>query len=393
MIFINKKKYFYLFIFLFILFFYFLNKYNKFGLSKTSYSILSFCFNIRSIVNRIGFFISNDENNIYNKYKELENDYNSLQNKYFTISYLKDCLNLTRDYILDGKTFDRNSLPASILMMKNNSTEQYFVINRGLVDKINNGMAVSVGTFLLGRVTRILEHYSDVIMITNSNLKIAVKFEKTNIKGIVQGCGNKDFLQAFYVQDPENKIEEGQLVYTSGEGMIFPAGYVVGKVKEVIRDSNLYVTVIIKTICDFDNIEYCNVLTDSYIENISESINYLQNSYNPKILKNELKNKIDENNLNSKKNIENSNLESTKKEYIEEAVKKNKDENSNFKGIECEEEDDEQDEELNDEDDEEVENKENDNVNKIKEIEQDNNNKKEAIKNNNEKLEIENLNN
>lgn len=83
---------------------------------------------------------------------------------------------------------------------------------------------------LLGRITEVSDNYSIVILINDCNSRIPVITGVSGAKGIL--AKEKGGLKVIYLEEDHN-ISVGEVVYTSGDGQIFPRGIPVAIVTQV----------------------------------------------------------------------------------------------------------------------------------------------------------------
>ena len=92
------------------------------------------------------------------------------------------------------------------------------------------GMAVLAPDGVVGRVDKIFDNYSDVMLITDARSKIAVEVARNRAQGILHG----DSEDGCVVDVPKDyEVELGDLIQTSGVDELFPKGHPVGQVAEV----------------------------------------------------------------------------------------------------------------------------------------------------------------
>lgn len=92
------------------------------------------------------------------------------------------------------------------------------------------GMAVLSPDGVVGRVDKIFDDYSDVMLITDARSKIAVELAGNRAQGILEG-DSEDGCVVDVSKDYE--VEVGDLVQTSGVDELFPKGHPVGQVASV----------------------------------------------------------------------------------------------------------------------------------------------------------------
>ncbi|CAN5559294.1 MAG: rod shape-determining protein MreC [Pyrinomonadaceae bacterium] len=109
------------------------------------------------------------------------------------------------------------------------------IINRGSLDGIKLNMPVVTDGGLVGRVTAVSPLTAQVDLITRdkSGLGAVVgEISNSNVLGVVSGTSKKDLLEMRYVSGSVD-VQPGQVVYTTGQDGIFPAGLKVGEIVEV----------------------------------------------------------------------------------------------------------------------------------------------------------------
>lgn len=92
------------------------------------------------------------------------------------------------------------------------------------------GMAVLSPDGVVGRVDKVFDDYSDVMLVTDARSKIAVEVARNRAQGILHG----DSEYGCIVDVPKDyEVEPGDLIQTSGVDELFPKGHPVGRVVEI----------------------------------------------------------------------------------------------------------------------------------------------------------------
>lgn len=125
------------------------------------------------------------------------------------------------------------------VLVKNFDGEHYFLIDAGSKQGIKRDMVAVYKDSLVGRVVEVYPSYCKVLLITDPHCKVAAVCSQTGTKGIHEGLGNTQFTALGYV-DPQQPIKEGDLVLSSGEGMLFPYGYALGTIQSFENDGHSY---------------------------------------------------------------------------------------------------------------------------------------------------------
>lgn len=139
-----------------------------------------------------------------------------------------------------------------------NITDGY-VINKGTKDGIEKDMVVISAEGLVGKVTRAETNYSIIQSIINENIAVSVMVQSTReTTGILRGVTDSKNrnLTKIYNLPIDSNIKEGDVILTSGLGMVYPKEIRVGVVLSVETD-NLRVmkNAIVKPYVDFNKLE------------------------------------------------------------------------------------------------------------------------------------------
>ena len=109
------------------------------------------------------------------------------------------------------------------------------IINRGSLDGVKLNMPVVSDGGLIGRVTAVspLTAQFDLITRDKSGVGGVVgEIGSSNILGVVAGTSKRDLVEMKYVSGSA-EIQPGQVVYTTGQDGIYPAGLKIGEIVEV----------------------------------------------------------------------------------------------------------------------------------------------------------------
>ena len=109
------------------------------------------------------------------------------------------------------------------------------IINRGSLDGVKLNMAIVTNGGLVGRVTAVSPLTAQVDLITKDKSGLGGvigELGKSNALGVVSGTGKKELLEMGYVPGSV-EVQVGEIVYTTGQDGIFPAGLKLGEIVEV----------------------------------------------------------------------------------------------------------------------------------------------------------------
>lgn len=110
------------------------------------------------------------------------------------------------------------------------------IINRGSLDGIKLNMPVVTDGGLVGRVTAVSPLTAQVDLITRDKSGVGAvvgEISGSNVLGVVMGTSKRDLVEMRYVAGSTD-VQPGQIVYTTGQDGIYPAGLKIGEIVQVI---------------------------------------------------------------------------------------------------------------------------------------------------------------
>ena len=140
---------------------------------------------------------------------------------------------------------------------------QSVLINAGARDGVMDGWAAMDGLGLVGRISGVGQKASRVILLTDTDSRIPVVVQPSGQTAILSG-DNTPLPPLDFIDDPD-ALRAGDLVFSSADGGIFPAGLVVGKVV-VQADNRLRV----RLEADFNRLEYLRIMRSQPMEVIPD---------------------------------------------------------------------------------------------------------------------------
>lgn len=144
--------------------------------------------------------------------------------------------NLQLKSLLNGAELIRNNvLVAELVGISPDPFHHVITINRGLSDKITEGLAVIDGEGLMGQVIEVFKNHSRVLLISDSRHALPIYNLRNNMRSIIEGTGDYQRLRLRHVS-PTQDIEVGDTLLSSGIGGRFPSGYPVGTVSSIVKD-------------------------------------------------------------------------------------------------------------------------------------------------------------
>lgn len=126
-------------------------------------------------------------------------------------------------------------IAADVSLVENSDSKEKFFINKGKNEGIVNNLPVLYDGYLIGKITKVGNSYSEVTLLTSKDAKISVVLNNNEIQ-ILRGNGDGTFSINNY---NESVIENQQFnIETSGMSDVFPRGLKIGTY--VIKDLNAF---------------------------------------------------------------------------------------------------------------------------------------------------------
>ena len=164
-----------------------------------------------------------------------------------------------------------NPVLARVIASETGNYFSTFTINKGKKDGIDSQMAVITSEGLVGYVYEVFDTTSKVITIIDDQASLAALIESSRDQGAVKGTlgSTGEPLCRMYYLSADSVPRPGDRVITSGVGVSFPKGLLIGYVREstrAIEDNKHYI--VVEPAADFEHIE--NVLVLRYYAEVEE---------------------------------------------------------------------------------------------------------------------------
>lgn len=172
--------------------------------------------------------------------------------------YEKENIELSRLLNIHRKYPDYEKLGVQIISKDTSNWYNVFTIDRGKKDGIAVDMFVVAEGGLVGRVFEVSDKYAKVMTIIDDRSAVHGQSRQSDDIGVVRGDSNlmQQGLCLMEYIDLEAKISVGDEVITSVFSEMYPAGIIIGYVKEIqTAEDGLTKSAIITTGVDFDRLD------------------------------------------------------------------------------------------------------------------------------------------
>lgn len=144
-------------------------------------------------------------------------------------------------------------ITARIIAEEGDAFSHSVIAYTGGTDEVKKGQVVLSDRGVVGRVDKLGNMYSKILLITDINSRIPVMVEKNRVRGILAGDNTSVPKMVFIPLDAE--INVGDRIVTSGVAGVFPSGLPVGRIASVEKNQ-----VIVKPYSNLDNLEYVRIV-------------------------------------------------------------------------------------------------------------------------------------
>lgn len=122
-------------------------------------------------------------------------------------------------------------LAARIIGNLNGATNRVAFVDRGSNAGVQKGMAVVTADGIAGKVLESYPTASQILMVDDPGFAAGVISQKNHVRGILMGVGHGK-CKVEFVQN-EEKVDVGEIFYTSGDDRVFPKGMPAARVTAV----------------------------------------------------------------------------------------------------------------------------------------------------------------
>jgi rod shape-determining protein MreC len=161
-------------------------------------------------------------------------------------------------------------IEARVINNSVNKQHNFITLNKGAANGIEPEMGVMSREGLVGVVKGVSEHFSTVISLLNSELKISAKHKKSGYFGSLNWDG-RNYLYANLKEIPlHTKLNPGDTILTSGYSTIFPEGILIGYVDSWQQTGGSFNNIKVRLSTDFKRISEVYVIKNLFKEEQSK---------------------------------------------------------------------------------------------------------------------------
>jgi len=215
---------------------------------------------MRSIWSHYFYLISTEKENDILKRKLAETiyDVNQCREKEYSNERFRK--------LLDFKTVSGlNAISAEVIGKDPSQWYKSLVIDKGSAEGVTTGLPVVVPEGIVGQVIDASNHYAKVLLIIDSTSAVDALVQQTRAHGIIKG-DSKNRCLLNYVSRKEI-VGIGDSVVSSGLDGVFPKGFLIGKVTDIVLSkSGIFQEIEVSPFVDFNKIEEVLVVLNAASE-------------------------------------------------------------------------------------------------------------------------------
>ncbi|AUC86988.1 rod shape-determining protein MreC [Alteromonas sp. MB-3u-76] len=155
---------------------------------------------------------------------------------------------------------ESRKMVAELMAVDKNPYSQQVLINKGAIDGVYLSQPVIDDSGIVGQIMEVGSTNSRVLLLADVTHAIPVRSLRNDIRFIATGSGSLNELYVEHVPHSVD-IQEGDVLISSGLGSVFPEGYPVARVKQVVRDeSRPFSRVIVTPTASLDRLRHLLLL-------------------------------------------------------------------------------------------------------------------------------------
>ena len=158
-----------------------------------------------------------------------------------------------------------DAIVAKVLTKNFSEQEHYCFINKGSQENVRENMVAFYKLQIIGKVSEVHDFYSKITFITDKRCKVACFTNDTHAQGILAGTNKPNQCTLDYVSHL-SPVEDQDLLFSSGEGLVFPEGFCLGKiVSHQLQDKALHYEIAVEPLVNLSELKFCLLANQAHI--------------------------------------------------------------------------------------------------------------------------------
>ena len=202
--------------------------------------------------------------NLRDENKRLQTENGHLKVELTQLKGLKALVARSQPYRLAQKHYVFDSILSGVIWKTAPFHSHRLLINAGTRDGLKKDAAVITPEGIVGRVWVTTPFSAEVEPITNAGAAAGALLEDSRLEGVVQGTGSM-LLKWNFIPNYE-RVEIGDVLYTSGTDKIYPKGLPIGQVVKSETGAKLYRDIVVRPFVDYSRLEETLVVISKWAQ-------------------------------------------------------------------------------------------------------------------------------
>jgi rod shape-determining protein MreC len=155
--------------------------------------------------------------------------------------------------------FIAKTVAAQVIGSSGSEQSRSVYIDEGANDGLKPDMAVITGDGVVGKILRVFQSTSQVLLLDDQTSGVGAILEKSRLQGVLRGTAAGEIVLEKVMSD--ETVQPGEKVLTSGGDQIFPKGLPVGTVTKISPGSELFLNIRVRPAADLSRLEEVLVIT------------------------------------------------------------------------------------------------------------------------------------
>ncbi len=203
---------------------------------------------------------------LYEENQQLKGEIESMKGEINEGQFIREENDRLKDYIgIKESHEDFTLIEGTVISTQSESYMTVITLNRGSGDGVKLGMPVITTQGVVGSVSEVSYASCKVRTIIEASAGVGVYNSRTGQLGIVKGDisykGTGNCLMVFDKTDAD--VKEGDLIYTSGTGTIYPRNLLVGRVESVeVNEYSRQISATVSCSVDMSKLTHMLIITE-----------------------------------------------------------------------------------------------------------------------------------
>ncbi len=192
--------------------------------------------------------------------QQLQQENNQLRAQLAQMQEIKKDDQALHDQFQTTSPAPQKLLPADVIGFQQNS----LLIDKGAVEALHDGDVVVFKNNLVGKITKVTPHISQVTLLSDSSTSFTAQTAKTSANGIVRALDGGTIVLANVVLS--DKLEKNDIIVTKGDldlrGNGYPPKLIVGKIVSIDKQaSSLFQAAKVESLVDVSQLRMVFVIS------------------------------------------------------------------------------------------------------------------------------------